>query len=100
MNLERYNGYAYEKIISAIQSLISNQENIKSALIDADTFNLCHITPDNDLPGELHELYEELEEQIQCLRDGTGDDYAAELAISKLLTLFGRLHRHENVVPY
>ncbi|MFN3014303.1 hypothetical protein ACK1CN_00060 [Vibrio coralliilyticus] len=81
------NQYANEKLYMAIISMIPD-EGLKEKLIEINANHICHITPDNDLPPELHGLYKE----IQSNMDALDDEETIEQTRDKILTLFGELH--------
>lgn len=52
--------YAHEKLGIAIEAMAVSPASIQQRIADAYMFNIIHIDTDQDLPPELHSLYDEI----------------------------------------
>lgn len=96
--------YGWEKLHLAIHSL-SGTSTQKERLVNAIAYNLIHITPENDLPPELRDEFEQfMEDIISVQAEGDEgnvratvdslDEISTHRAIEKIIGFYDTVCRH------
>ena len=99
--------YGWEKLHLAVHSLCGMGTQ-HERLINATTFNLSHINPENDLPEELRAGFKDLYAQLTAntATEGEGriqstikvfDEIQLHKAIEEIISLYDSICRHSSL---